>query len=311
MTPRPVKLSKVIQAQLLRISGDRVVVATVLSVRNADGKAYAHLGLRVENGTIGSGEPVLLPPSAGIHARRNVDGWNEKRQDLPKELRDISSWAPSWNSGGYHLVTREIEAYPIERHPAKLLTISATVLDPLAEGALIKFRVDQPLSRTDPGFARDLRFNLRLLREAVGQAHIYDADLSDEEFASIQHVDWDLLSPGSFDRVLTQLIARKSFDPERLRVAKERLSMFDRFGHNGFIVGKGRFSRYFGARFGERLVVLENLEYGNALYLFEEDWEQLTQLSRTELIKRRDASVHRVPHLPGWQSAVRKLVRSS
>ena len=88
------------------------------------------------------------------------------------------------------------------------------------------------------------------------------------------------------------------------------LRVLDRLGHDGFIVGKGKFARYFGASFGERLVALENLEYGNALYVFEENWERLTQLSRTELIKRRDPSVHRVPHLPGWQSAIRKLVRS-
>ena len=271
MTPRPVKLSKAIQAQLLRISGDRVVVAAVLPVQIADAKAYAELGVRAEDGRIETGEPVLLSPTAGTYARRNVDGWNEKRKDLPKELRDTSSWAPSWNSGGYHLVTREIEAYPIERHPARLLTISATVLEPLADGALIRFRVDQPLSRTNPGFALDLRFNLCLLREAVGNAHIFDADLSDDEFARIQHVDWEFLPPGSFDRALAKLTARKSFDPERLKVAHERLSILERLGHDGFIVGKGRFFRYFGAKFGERLVVLENLEYGNALYMFEEN----------------------------------------
>jgi hypothetical protein len=43
--------------------------------------------------------------------------------------------------------------------------------------------------------------------------------------------------------------------------------------------------------------------------VFERDWDQLTKLSRTELIRRRDPSVHRVPHLQGWQSTFRKLVR--
>ncbi|MBC2776622.1 hypothetical protein [Parasphingopyxis marina] len=71
----------------------------------------------------------------------------------------------------------------------------------------------------------------------------------------------------------------------------------------------GKFARYFGARFGDRLVALENLEYGNALYLFEQDWEELTQISRAELIRRRDPAVHRIPHIRGWQSVIRKLVR--
>ncbi|NVD45911.1 hypothetical protein [Qipengyuania atrilutea] len=174
----------------------------------------------------------------------------------------------------------------------------------------MRFRIDQPLLRTAAAFSGDLHFNLRLLREAVGEAHVFGADLSDEEFTRFQHVDWELLPPGSTDRVVAQLTSRGPINPEKLKVAQERLSVLDRLGHDGFIFGKGRFARYFGARFGDRLVVLENLEYGNALYMFDENWEQLTQLSRTELIKRRDASVHRIPHLPGWQSAVRKAVRS-
>ena len=308
--PRPIKLSKAIQGELRRIAGDRVVVAAVLVVTLADAGKYASLGLHVENSRIAAGDPVLLPPSSGIYACRNLDGWNEKRSDLPKEMRDISTWAPSWNSGSYHLITCEIEAYPIEPHPARLLTISATVLEHLSEAALVRFRVDQPLHRSDAAFASDLRFNLRLLHEAVGEAHVFDADLSDDEFAKMQHVDWELLPPGSTDRVLAQLTSRNAINPEKLKVAQDRLSVLDRLGHDGFIVGKGRFARYFGARFGDRLVVLENLEYGNALYMFEENWEQLSQLSRTELIKRRDTSVHRIPHVQGWQSAIRKLVRS-
>lgn len=311
MKPGPSKLSKAIQSELDQVSGDRVVVAAVLTITLADAATYSELGLRVESGRIEAGAPVLPPPSLGVYARRNLDGWNEKRTDLPKEMRGVSAFVPSWNSGSYHLVTREIEAYPVERHPARLLTISATFLEHLVDASLVRFRVDQPLMRGDTCFTADLRFNLCLLREAVGKASVFNADLSDDEVARIQHVDWELLPPGSADRVLSHLGSRHQVDPEKMKVARERLNVLDRLGPDGFIVGQGKFARYFGAKFGNRVVALENLEYGNALYLFEHDWEHLTQLSRTELIKRRDASVHRVPHLFGWQSAIRKLLRST
>ena len=48
---------------------------------------------------------------------------------------------------------------------------------------------------------------------------------------------------------------------------------------------------------------------GRTLYLFEQDWEHLTQVSRSELIRRRDPQVHRIPHVAGWQSAIRKTLR--
>ena len=133
--------------------------------------------------------------------------------------------------------------------------------------------------------------------------------MSDEEFANIQQVDWELLPLGSTDRVLAHLAHSIGGDPRQLEVAEERLNALNRLGHNGFIVGNGRFARYFGAKFGDKLVALECLEYGNAIYVFEENWEELSQLSRTELIKRRDPTVHRITHKPGWQSAMRKLAR--
>jgi hypothetical protein len=303
------KLSKAVQNQLAAIDGSTVVVAAVRTVTHAEVKSFADFNLSALEGGITAGEPVLLPRTRGLFAARNIDGWVEKRKDLPKELREISSFAPDWHGNGHHLTSRTIEAWPLQYHRARLNTISATVLEQLRDGALIRFRVDQPLSRDSDIFAVDLKFNLQFLREAVGAANIYPANMSDEDFARIQCVDWELLPPGSVERVLAKLATRRSASVERMRVAGERLRTLDRLGHDGFIIGTGRFSNYFGARFGPRLVVLENLEYGNALYAFEENWEELSKLSRSELIRRRDPRVHRIPHLPGWQSAIRKLLR--
>jgi hypothetical protein len=147
------------------------------------------------------------------------------------------------------------------------------------------------------------------MRETVGAANVFPADMSDEEFAKIQTVDWEMLPPGSGDRILALLAKRNGVSKERIRVASERLRALDRLSHDGFIVGTGRFSNYFGVKFGKRLVALENLEYGNALYVFEENWEELSKISRSELIRRCDPQVHRIPHLPGWQSAIRQLLR--
>lgn len=303
------RLSKGLQMQLAAIDGPAVVVAAVLTVTDADLRSFADFNLVAVNGQTTAGEPVLLARTRGLFAARNLDGWAEKRKDLSKELRDVSNWAPDWNGNGHHLVSRTIEAWPLQYHRARLNTISATVLEQLRDGALVRFRVDQPLSRESETFAVDLKFNIRLLRETVGAATVFPADMSDEEFTNIQTVDWEMLPPGSADRILAHLATHNNVSEERMRVAGERLSTLDRLGHDGFIVGTGRFSNYFGAKFGQRLVALENLEYGNALYVFEENWEGLSKLSRSELIRRRDPNVHRVPHLPGWQSVIRKLLR--
>lgn len=309
MTRRKLQLSKAVQRDLERIDGPRIVVAAILTITVDDAAKYELAGLSFASGLISVTEPAPPPRACGIWAKRNLDGWQEKRKELPKEMRDISNWAPNWNGSGHHLVSRSVEAWPVEHHPARMLTLSATILEQLKDGAIVRFRIDQPLDRADPEFVENLQFNLRLLREVVGSAQIYNADMSDEEFADLQFVDWELIPAGSGDRVLARLATRKSATSEQIEVASQRLRVLEKLDHDGFIVGHGKFARYFGAKFGEKLLVLENLDYGNALYVFEENWEKLTQLNRTELIRRRDPGVHRLPHLPGWQSAIRKLLR--
>lgn len=267
------------------------------------------MGLAAVGGTITVSEPAPPPASNGLLAKRNLEGWDQRLVDLPMEDREISQWAPNWRGSGYHHVSRTIRAFPIRHHPAKLLTLSAKVLEHLDGAAIVRFRIDQPLDRSDQNFAESVQFNLRLLRETIGEASLFDADLSDVEYAAIQRVDWELLPPGAIDLVLKRLATKRSVSLTRLQVAEERLRALDRLQPTGYIVGRGSFTSYFGAKFGNRIVVLESLDYGNALYLFHEDWEQLSQLSRTELIKRRDPAVQRIPHKAGWQSAIRQCLR--
>lgn len=112
MTQPKRKLPKAILRELERIKGDRVVAATVLTITDEQIADYQALGLLLSGGKVLTGDPAPPPPSGGLYARRNIEGWNHKRTDLPKEQRTISHLAPSWNNGGFHLVSREVEAYP-------------------------------------------------------------------------------------------------------------------------------------------------------------------------------------------------------
>lgn len=311
MTTEKVRLPRWAEHELTRIEDDRIVVAAMKTIMPEGAKDYSCAGLTAVGGVISGSAPSLPPRECGLYSRRNLDGWDVKRRELAKIDRDISHFAPNWHGSGSHLVSRTIKAFPVEYHPAKLLTVSATVLQQLNGGAIVRFRIDQPLERSDRHFARAAIFNLKLLRELVGEAHLFAADLSDAEYLRIQRVDWELLPPGSADLVLARMATAPRVSRERMKVAEERLRSLDRLGPDGYIVGAGSFARYFGVRFEGDVVALENLEYGNALYVFEADWEQMSQISRSELIRRRDHSVHRIPHLQGWQSAVRKIVRSA
>jgi hypothetical protein len=65
---------------------------------------------------------------------------------------------------------------------------------------------------------------------------------------------------------------------------------------------------YFGVKFSDRLIAFENLEYGNAIYLLFEDWQELSRLSRTELLQRPGNLFYRIKHRFGWQTKLAQIV---
>lgn len=73
------------------------------------------------------------------------------------------------------------------------------------------------------------------------------------------------------------------------------------------VTGTSHFARYVGAKFRDDLVVFENIRWGNAIYVMFEDWEDLSKLSRTELIAS-DHSFERVVHRDGWERRLRAIV---
>jgi hypothetical protein len=76
-----------------------------------------------------------------------------------------------------------------------------------------------------------------------------------------------------------------------------------------YIAGTNEFLRYFGAKFEDDFVAFENLNYGNALYVMHENWEQLSQRSRIDLLKARPRGFERVLHVAGWEDRLRALLQ--
>src|SRR5918998_4277363 len=87
--------------------------------------------------------------------------------------------------------------------------------------------------------------------------------------------------------------------PEVQRRFEERYDLLEELRPVAFVNGTGGFSRYFGAKFADDLVVLENVEYGNAIYVMFDEWETLSKRSRTELLEGNTNGFVRIIHRPG------------
>ena len=172
----------------------------------------------------------------------------------------------------------------------------------------IGFRVDRVFDRADLN-ERDLRLALSLLRENLNShASVIPTALSVADWLADQRVTWQILPRGeaTFEKVVARLNANPT-NP-RVREMQDRFQAVDNMHPGAVVVGDGEFSRYFGFKFRDDLVALENLDYGNALYVMYEDWTILSQRTRVELLADANANYDRIVHRAGWEDRLKALL---
>lgn len=276
----------------------------------ADG-ALEHLGATWNDSALQFESPFVPLPGNGRWSRYNVNGWVKVHYDQPKEDRTIGGWSTpnfgDWRKGS-HVHYRTIKAHPRETWYGQRLPIIIDAHDSEDGNVTLGFRVDRVFDRTSY-LERDLHMACSLLRENI-HAHVsvVPTDLSVETWLANQRVNWEILPKGeaTFEKVVTRLGV--STTSPRVREARGRYEAVQRMNPGATVVGEGEFSRYFGFKFREDLVALECLDYGNALYLMYEDWQDLSQRTRVDLLADPNAKYDRIVHRDGWQETLRALL---
>lgn len=310
----PKNLLRIPQGVLQRLSTfdqDDVVAATVKLVLPAEVGRYGHLGLSLEGDDIGFPEPQPPKAAAGRYSNANLYGMEKVRKDLPKVTKSYGFWAPSWGSGSYHYVSHDREVYIREIYPPKQVDLSVALVERRGQGFLLKFAIDQVLSRRTPNFEQELLYNLNLLQENVGGADVFESATSLADYALSVKVDWQLLPPGTVDEVVAAMLRdKRPVAPQEEAVMRERVTVMHRLKPEAYITGTDGFLRYFGAKFGDDFVAFENARYGNALYIMYDGWEALSQRSRIELLAGDRDSYDRIEHRNGWIDQLRGRVQA-
>lgn len=297
--------------RLATFDQDDVVAATVKLVLPADVARYAPLGLSLNGDDLGLPEPQPPNPAAGRYSNANLYGMEKVRKDLPKVTKSYGFWAPSWKSGSYHYVSHDREVHIREVYPPKQVNLSIVLVERRGEGFLLRFAIDQVLSRRTPNFEQELLYNLNLLQENVGAADVFESATSLADYALSVKVDWQLLPPGNVDEVVAAMLrGKRPVSPQQQDVMKERITVIQRLQPEAYVTGTDGFLRYFGAKFGDDFVAFENARYGNALYIMYDGWEALSQKSRIELLAGDRDSYDRIEHRPGWIEQLRGRVRA-
>jgi len=312
------KIPEAILDKIERLKKDSLVAACVRKVpasviRRGD---FEHLGIVLKGTKIEFRESQVPPFDQGKYSKLNVEGEEIVRNDLPLETHSHTVEAPDWGRRGYgtHPVELPHKAYPREHIPPTENEIAIELLGKEDEHEpvfVLKFVVSEVMDRSKRKFQKRLLFNLNLLLENAGAADVFQSDAKFEDYMKTLYVHWEILPPGERDANIAKILQHLPDTPEVRKKILDRYEFLEKLNPENFVQGLGGFKRYFGAKFSDRLVVFENMEYGNAVYAMFADWKDQSKKTRQELLAsgREGKDFIRVPHLKGWKSKVKEIVR--
>jgi len=311
------KIPAEIFAKLKTIKTDQVVAGCAVMFK-PDALAAGqlkHLGVTLTPTGLEVPDFVIPLTSQGKFSTKNLEGEEIVRKDLPKETHYRSVETPNWGDSykGTHTVDLPYEKYPRDFDPPRELAIFMTCenMKPGLPGYVIAFRVNDVLEKNKRSFKHRLFENLNLLQENVGTCGIEPADVALTDYMKSLHVSWELLPPGSREDVIARIFRDRPPSAEEKEVASQRYDFFISLKPQKLVFGSSGFRRYFGALLEDDLVVFENIQYGNAVYVLFDNWEELSKRSRIELLSGKyGTDFKRVIHNSGWKEDVKAIVAS-
>ena len=273
-----------------------------------------HIFVELSNGTLKFPECILPIASQGKYSARNINGFEVVRKDLPIETQYHFAEAPNWGDryNGTHTIWLPHKAYPRDFKPPRELEIILHCSNPEATQSSFVFaaRVNEVLSQNSPDFEEHLLEDLNLLQENFGACGVEPADTSIADFAQTLRLTWDILPPGSREETLKRLFRGRRPTEEQKNIAISRYEFFQKLNPRKIVIGSSGFRRYFGALLEDNLVIFENIQYGNAIYIMYNNWEILSQRSRIDLLSGRLGNdFDRVVHKNKWETEVKSIVK--
>jgi hypothetical protein len=259
--------------------------------------------------SIGFSNPIeigeqMLPRILGSISRFNAQGGFLKLKDLPMETcyREIA--VKDWH-GNYHYVDVPYKRYQRKEIPAPGVEIKITEKDGvifLTSPLLVRNEVNQAI----------IKHVINLFLELFGSCEILDESFI-PALSSIptKRVNWKILPEGEYPWKRLAIVAGDIESPRsgKAKIQEHCINAILKYKPAELIYGTGGFRGYLIFRFPDKnIFVMENVMYGNATYVFENDWLQFSQLTKAEIINNQ-LQKDRIEHRGGWEGKIDKLLK--
>jgi hypothetical protein len=308
------KIPANIREKVKKIAGPSVVAACVIKVKTEDilDGDFKHLDIEIVDGDLKCPDRILPRPNVGRYSKYNLRGQEIIYKDLPMVTKSYNVDSPNFGdwSKGSHDVWWDRNVYERDYLAPKYFEIKIELLGlDDKNNHVIRFQVDNILDKNSSSFEDDLLFDLNLLQENTGNHNVFSVDADLKEYLQSLYVSWEILPPGEIDQNITRILTGiRNKDPKLRQRLTDRYKFLSKLKPRNFVQGTSRFQRYFGAQFADDLVVFENVEYGNAIYVMFKDWEELSKISRVDLLTSSSQQFIRIRHTKTWKIKLKRTI---
>ncbi len=254
---------------------------------------------------------TLLPAPMGPVSLFNAEGRDVPQKDQPMETayREVEWHWEEWH-GSYTVHQSKWVDVPYQRYPRKFTPPPAIELC-IRKGSDGELLLVAPAMKVDGGKLDFLTHTANIFLEAFHECQFFSEALIPHLGSSVVRLNWDVLPPGEmpWDQMKRRLepIIRKA-PAGNQKIIYHRLEVVNGFKPDFVAVGRGGFHGYIIHGFSAKEVfVLESAYYGNATYIFGEKWEELSKMTKAEILReslQKDRIIHRV----GWDDKVKEAV---
>lgn len=247
---------------------------------------------------------TLLPSIVGPVTRFNAEGRWVTRRDLPKENRYLGSRIlprKEWHGDQQVEVESVVDIYR-SCYPRDFIeppAIELTLVEVDGERFLCT-----PALEKGGGRGAENRHAINVMLELFRETEVVRGNLERLGPPAMHRANWTFLPPGEhpFERVAEHIDRILERRPLVARFARERQTFIEGLQPDRVFKGEGGFGDYFAYIFeGRGLTVLESITIGNALYVLDMGWEEVSKLTKAEILRE---ALHRdrVIHTKGWRA---------
>lgn len=238
----------------------------------------------------------FLPNIIGKVSKYNAEGKFKIRKDLPRETKyreiDIKDW-----HGSYHSVS-----VPYKRYPRELINPPKINLIIQNDGGN-KILISPQLINSNEN-KKEIKHILNLFLELFGECHTLQDNLT-PAFRTTRKLNWTVLPPGEYpwERLkgqVSKVIDNYQKTDEEKVIIKSRIKRISEKTPDFVAIGEKGFNGYmiFGFK-SKAKYILESVHSGNATYIFGQDWQELSKLTKAQILQE-NKQLDRLIHNQSW-----------